>query len=344
MTLARILENVQKKGKMPTSSSANDTANRNLPVDRQSSTYTYTNGERKIIDPVVARLKEARRLEREKKEREAREKKGLPAKQSPKKPKATIPLRQGPSKAKPAGASKANTQKNGTATPIVASRPKPTKMNFNDLMKKASSIDQSKLSISYKAKSKSPETDKRFKSPSKSRSPSAVASRPPPKASRPTNRAPRAMESDPRPTEKAPIQRAPLPTRGPSEKLAHKLKGKTKATNPAIRGSSREPNEYDEEEDDDLDSFIASDEEEDAYQQDDFDRDEIWAMFNRGKSRSHYQQYDDYDSDDMEATGAEIFAEENRSKRRAEIEDRKELEEEQRRAELKRQRKLNMRK
>ena len=45
----------------------------------------------------------------------------------------------------------------------------------------------------------------------------------------------------------------------------------------------------------------------------------------------------------MEATGAEIWEEERRSKRNAELEDRKELEEEQRLAALKKARKMKQR-
>lgn len=334
MTPSRTLDNVQKKGKVPAKSTALSVDKR-PPELRQSSTYSYSNGERKIIDPVVARLKEARRLEREKKEREAREKKGLPAKQAPKKPKAIIPLRQGPSKPKTTGP-KSNAKPNPihTATPVA--RPKPTKMNFNDLMKKASSIDQSKLSISYKAKSKSPDTERRLQSPARGLSKSPYQGSRNSNLSQQRSR-PNSSQSRPMPPPPPAQERAPLPTRGPSATLAQKLKGKPKQ--PGRQANNQDRYDEYEEDDDDLDSFIASDEEQDL-QEEDYDRDEIWAMFNRGKSRSHFQQYDDYDSDDMEATGAEIFDEESKSKRRAEIEDRKEMEEEQRRAQLKKQRKM----
>lgn len=366
MTLSRILENVQKKGKIPESQNINKPLKQTTP-SRQSSTYSYDNGERKIIDPVVARLKEARRLEREKKEQEAREKKGLRPKKPTKTPKATIPLRQGPNKSKsssPTTSGNGRTKSSRTTTgssfpppPAPPARSKPTKMNFNELMKKASSMDQNKLSISYKAKSRSPESDKE-KTSARSHLPSTgrIGRSPQSLAKSATDlklRKHQAMlarrNGNPKDVSQSiPNQpRVPLPTRGPSEKLAQKLKGRSTKSNSSTNLRNGKSNhggydDYDEEEedeDDDMDSFIASDEE-DQYQEGDYDRDEIWAMFNRGKSRSAFEHYDDYDSDDMEATGAEIFEEENKSKRRAEIEDRKELEEEQRRAELKKQRKL----
>lgn len=108
--------------------------------------------------------------------------------------------------------------------------------------------------------------------------------------------------------------------RGPSAKLSQSLQ---------LRND-----EAGDDEDSDMSSFLASEDEE---QSQDYDRDEIWAMFNRGKKRSHFDR-DDYDSDDMEATGAEIWEEETQSKRTAEMEDRRELAEEQRLREIKRKR------
>lgn len=351
MTLSRILENVQKKGKLPAQNMSPPSRDKVAakPSAPQQPTYLYNNGERKVVDPVVARLKEARRREREQKEQQAREKKGLAATKPPRKPKSTIPLRQGPSKStKPAGATTSNNGKPSTpVAPTTTSpgRPKPKKMNFNDLMKKASSIDQNKLSISYKAKSRSPESDS-TKSKPKAISASVKSGNLQKGTAKASDRpkshpqTPESRSSSPSSTLAQP--KAPLPTRGPSEKLLQKLKGKTKnqaaGTKTSRRDHENEAEDY-EEDDDDMDSFIASEDEE-VYQQDDYDRDEIWALFNKGRKRSDFQQYDDYDSDDMEATGAEIFEEENKSKRRAEIEDRKELEEEMRRAELKRQRKM----
>lgn len=92
---------------------------------------------------------------------------------------------------------------------------------------------------------------------------------------------------------------------------------------------------YDEDEDIDsgLDDFIedASDEEESRYsarsRNPGYNRDEIWAMFNRGKNRPHYySDYDDENEDDMEANEMEILEEEEYATRMARLEDKKEEE------------------
>ncbi|CAH6718395.1 protein Spt2p [[Candida] jaroonii] len=306
-------------------SKVNASVKSNMKGVNNSSTYAYDNGERRIIDPVVAKLKEARRLEKEKKEKELREKKGLAPKSKPKpKLKSTIPMRtSGNSNLPKKDKSKSKSPVKDVKSVAQPRRPV-TKMNFNDLMKKATSIDQSKLTISFKSKSKSPEntstsTRDKYKPKSSSDRSSKVQN------SKPPLRKPMRPESNSTKVDIPAKLTAPIPTRKPSEKLAAKLKQKQE---------SKQEEDFES----DMDSFIASDEED--YQKDvGYDRDEIWKMFNKGKSRSDFR-YDDYDSDDMEATGAEIFDEELRSKRRAELEDRRELEEEQRRAEMKRQRKM----
>lgn len=334
MALQRILENVQRKGKInvspvpqaskPVTSAPLKSPGRLPPTERK-------------IDPVVARLKEARRLEREQKEREKQAKKGA---QPPKKPKATIPLRTGPTNGsapqkKPASRTPSKL-KSGSPT-IVSSRPKPTKMKFSDLMKKASSIDQSKLSINYKSKSKTPEPRPRSTNSVKSSGP--VRSNGSARQTAPVKpNGPARLNGDVKSTIKPgrpnlnqdPVAsvRAPLPSRGPSQALAQKLQKK-----------QVKPDNYDDYEED-MDDFIASSEEEQEVDLG-YDRDEIWAMFNRNKKRPQQWQ-DDYDSDDMEATGAEVFDEESRSKRFAEIEDREELEKEMRLAEMKKRRKMEM--
>ena len=52
-----------------------------------------------------------------------------------------------------------------------------------------------------------------------------------------------------------------------------------------------------------------------------YSKDEIWEIFNRGKKRSYYDRYDDYDSDDMEATGTEILEDEERTLKQAKLDD-----------------------
>ncbi|GMG45345.1 unnamed protein product [Ambrosiozyma monospora] len=86
------------------------------------------------------------------------------------------------------------------------------------------------------------------------------------------------------------------------------------------------------------DSFIADDDEDDGYgggyrdrdrdrrrggyggsssrrrrepEDEGYDRDAIWSIFNRGRKRNYYDDYDD-DDDDMEATGGEILEDEER--------------------------------
>lgn len=94
--------------------------------------------------------------------------------------------------------------------------------------------------------------------------------------------------------------------------------------------------EDDEEEevDSELDDFIEDDlgEEETRYssrsEDPGYNRDEIWAMFNRGRSRSrYYNDYDDDDdADDMEANEMEILDEEEYATRMAKLEDKREEE------------------
>lgn len=96
---------------------------------------------------------------------------------------------------------------------------------------------------------------------------------------------------------------------------------------------------YNDEEDSELDDFIEDDEDDDSryYQRQrsdrhndnvGYDRDEIWAMFNKGKSRSDYVRRDyeeDYDDfDDMEANEMEIMDEEDHATRMAKLEDKRE--------------------
>ncbi|KAK7679742.1 hypothetical protein QCA50_017244 [Cerrena zonata] len=365
MALSSILEQIKKKGQIQNrqhqNGNSNTTTNNNSL--KPSSTINRNILPPREVDPVVARLKAARKAEREKKEQEAREKKGLP----PKKEKPTKPR----SKSVP---------KNGTSNPKSIPpptqpirRPPPKKMNFNELMKKASQVDHSKLSIDIK--SKSPDASSTARTPRSQDSSRAknngsirregaplkdMRAKPGPRIngnpqsrnfnSKPPSSSVRASLA-PAPTlHKAPASRAPIPVRQPSSKLQEKLKGKTKSPNSSqVARHSGRGNDYDEEEEDDeeLDSFVVDDEEEyeaEDVGETDYDRDEIWAMFNRGKKRSDFARYDDYDSDDMEATGNEIFEEEMKSKRRAMAEDKRELEEEQRRAELKKAKRQRLQK
>ncbi|ODV80711.1 SPT2-domain-containing protein [Suhomyces tanzawaensis NRRL Y-17324] len=347
MSLSSILQHVKKKGQV-TPKPQPQPASTTLKVASSSSGVVPA---QRPVDPVVARLKEKRRLEREQKEQEAREKKGLPPKKTKPKPApATAKARPAPSKTPSKAANPGPSQQSRQSKPPVPQK----KMSFNDLMKRASKIDQSKLSISFQSKNKSPEaplakssrpSSRASSVPAESRKtkqPASSRPRPPPPPARPTQRS-RSVPSEPRHPKES---RAPLPIRGPSAMLESKLKTKkpVRGTGSSNGGSFGHRNHEDEEEydsEDSMDSFIESDDEEEFRRQKsaaEYDRDEIWAIFNKGKKRSYYN--DDYDSDDMEATGAEIFEEERRSKRNAELEDRREAEEERRLAELKRK-KLN---
>lgn len=309
MSLANILQSIQRKGQL----------NKPSPVPAEKRIETSNNGRPQTqsdrpVDPVVARLKAARKAEKEQKERELRAKKGLAAKKELK-PRATSQA------VKQQKQTQKQTQKQRPDTrSSLPQKEKKPKMSFTQLMKKASSIDQSKMGISITAKT--PERLQSPKNPSKRPETGPRTSINDLRIDRggrrgvagKTVRKPQNAQSTQEKT------RAPIPMRKPSAKLELKLKSRTQEN---------------EESDDDLSSFIASDEEQVPNSK--YDRDEIWQMFNR-KKRSYYERYDD-DSDDMEATGAEIWEEEMRSKRNALDEDRREMEEEQRRAEAKLKRK-----
>lgn len=192
-------------------------------------------------------------------------------------------------------------------------------------MKKASLIDQSKMSIEIKQKTKLPDpvrsSERRKERADQNRPGQNITGQ-----TRPGSGSGGNPEIDGNFKSGSSHVRAPLPSRKPLEKLQQKLK------RPDRTG-------YNEESEDDWSSFIASDEEEQVSHSQDYDRDEIWSMFNKGRKRLYYDRYDDEDSDDMEATGAEILEEEMRSKRRAVEEDKRELMEEQRLAALKQARK-----
>lgn len=157
-------------------------------------------------------------------------------------------------------------------------------------------------------------------------------------SSRSGGTASKSMMSESKPAR--PVSRTPAPLAQPMQKLVDKRKRKAEMTRQT----------YYDEDDESLDDFIVDDEEEDDYGRDSrsrryededegYDRDEIWKMFNRGKRRADFVIDNDDDSD-MEATGAELFREEQRSLRVAREEDEAEERELKRRAEEKKRRKL----
>lgn len=105
----------------------------------------------------------------------------------------------------------------------------------------------------------------------------------------------------------------------PNEKLRRQLEMRKQ------NSKSRAPLEDD---GSDLDDFIENDTMETndrrrSQRDAGYDRDEIWAMFNRGKRRSDYA-FDDYEDDDMEANEMEILEEEEQAGRMARLEDKRE--------------------
>ncbi|EJS43950.1 spt2p [Saccharomyces arboricola H-6] len=114
-----------------------------------------------------------------------------------------------------------------------------------------------------------------------------------------------------------------LPTNGfaqPNRRLKEKLESRKQK-------SRYQDSYYDE--DNDMDDFIEDDEDEIYHNKSKhnsdpgYDRDEIWAMFNRGKKRSEYD-YDDLEDDNMEANEMEILEEEETARKMARLEDKRE--------------------
>ncbi|OBA21848.1 SPT2-domain-containing protein [Metschnikowia bicuspidata var. bicuspidata NRRL YB-4993] len=367
MSASKILEQILRKGKITPVALANNSAGH---TNDQQSTKPPRPNERPV-DPVVARLKAARKAEREQKERELREKKGLPAKKAtstkprigPRQPARSLAQRTTPNNKSRTLHTTSN--RLASAPPLQAQNTqneKKPKMSFSQLMAKASGIDQSKMSIALKQKAKSsevagapkrrtPEHDSRPDPASRKlqglagslRNLSQESGRIPSLSARARSGnlakaagAPRA----PHETQNSSQTRAPHPTRKPSSALAEKLKQKPRGKSQML-GHRAEVHD-DESDESDMDSFIASEDEEMEQDEPEYDRDEIWSILNRGKKRSHYS-YDDYDSDDMEATGAEILEEESQSKRNALLEDKREMEKEAKLAALKRARKSGIR-
>lgn len=327
MSVSEYLQRLQKRGQAPQLSLAQSPNTKATP----SVSDTPKPLPNRQVDPVVAKLKALRKAENEKRQ----------AAQISKKLATPGQLKSVSKSPKPAGLA-VSRKPSGvrTAKAIHSSQPahnppgeKKPKMSFSDLMKKASSIDQSKLLISILPKTKTEASEPASKAAARTKIPLTG------KMKIPTSQLLKPKQQPPpRPIRTS----APLPTRQPSAALQSKLSTlkpnrQNKPRRPEFRnGNQSGANDVDEEqeysEDDDMDSFIEEDGE-DHRSRAGYDREEIWAMFSRGRKRTH--AHDDYDSDDMEATGAEIFEEEMASKKRALMEDKREMEEERRLAMLK---------
>lgn len=355
MPLADILKQIQKKGKLPdqfAERSANDKTLKTSHLNPSNSRDTGIKDaggsiqRSKPVDAKVAKLKEARRLENESKKLKSS------STSSSNQSRIQLSRKQNnrSSTAESKGEDKKISRSNIEAASAASKGAKRSK--FSDLMKKASQVDKSKLSVSIKSKSKSPETTTSVKGKKNavsekaaSRTPVANDSVRTRKDQTRTKAAPALRLQKPQ----KPQSSAPLPIRGPSSNLQERLKqaGKLKSNNKSSLNGRQNSgyreeydDEYEDEDDSNLNDFVVSDDEEvGELNPTDYDRDEIWALFNRGRKRSYYDRYADYDSDDMEATGAEIFEEERKSRMTAQLEDQRELEEEQRLAALKKMRK-----
>ncbi|CCE62016.1 hypothetical protein TPHA_0B03460 [Tetrapisispora phaffii CBS 4417] len=124
-----------------------------------------------------------------------------------------------------------------------------------------------------------------------------------------------------------------LPTMGiakPNAKLIQKMKHKnSKGKGFGDRYGKSSQDHYDSEEDSDLDDFIDDDEDNDGYGDLEaagdpgYNRDDIWAIFNKGRPRPSHSYYED-DDGDMEANELEIMEEEEEARRMARLEDKRE--------------------
>lgn len=298
------------------------------------------------VDPAVARLKAARKKDEE--DRRAKleaqkqnsfeyyyqqNEKAKPAKtparanvQKLSKSVSNSPRNQG----KSSSSSRTHTpgRINAKSSPLQTSTKPKKKLGFQELMKLGSSIDRSKLAYNP-IRIRPADEDSRSKSPTRSPTRVSVASGKSTGSKKVEKTLPEKQRFEKFRSEKArpkirPAVKNPIPFAGPSEKLKS-------------RQSKRQPQSEAESYESD---FIVSDEEEEV-QDLGYNRDEIWAMFNKGKKRRVYDDYDD-DDDNMEATGAEIFEEEQRSGKSARLEDKME-EERLRKLEMeKKRRKMKM--
>lgn len=313
-----------------------------MPVRRATETDTKTPAKKNTAAIPVARQTEAERREQNErvmrlKAQRAAEKAAQMEKEgkTPKKKVTTTTRakkvsgdRSGPaSTSSPSAAPSVSRRGSGR----VAYTPPPAKprkkMSFKEAMQEADNIKADDLKIGIKVREKRKEVPG-----SRSRDPKVPGregreTKPAPKsrdrgADRPTADRPTAGKRPPSSaTSAVPAYKPPSVFNKPKEELLRKRR------------------RYEEDDEDSMDDFIDEDEEEQEVRSRDvgYDRDEIWRLMNRGKSRQQY--YNDYsDDDDMEAGGDDIFEEEERSSKLARLEDRREEMEEKRRADEKKRR------
>ncbi|ODV94427.1 hypothetical protein PACTADRAFT_51265 [Pachysolen tannophilus NRRL Y-2460] len=292
----------------------------------------------KKIDPAVARLKAARLAERE---AELKKKNLLESQRkqqnisTKKASKSQLPKNQIQSKRN----NQTLIQKPPLPNQLVQNK---KKLKYDELMKEADKFDTSKLALNTKIKSASSVVEP----PRSPHSRNSVS----PNGKVTVNVAMKAKPNNDNNFSSTIKQKnginklEPVPLAKPSQKLSEKLAlkrkksplpfsiGKNRISSHIGSSDSNNYNDYNDE-DEDLSDFIVSEDEipqegdKDYYEQ---HRDEILNMFGRNK-----RKYDDYNDDlsDMEATGADILEEEDKSSKFAKYEDLKEQE-------LERQKKL----
>lgn len=208
------------------------------------------------------------------------------------------------------------------AVPIqVKKKPQPIKkLSFEELMKQA----ENNQTIPVSKDTQSNGAGEKIKGRAKLNKPGFKTSRP--KSLSPTthiNKTDHGKDKSTAKEKSEPVVKIGIPKFAqPNERLKKKLE---------MRQRVNKSRRYEDEEDD-MDDFIEDDEEEySSYRTTSkdpgYDRDEIWAMFNKGRKRS-YNEYMDYEEEDdfdaMEANEMEILEEEEEAARMARLEDKRE--------------------
>lgn len=299
------------------------------------------------IDPAVQRLKAARRADieaEEAKKREARRERLISMGKEYKEPRVSnkVSNKAPVQKAAPKKRAPNSRVKGLTALSKVyqeeVNQPPSKKLNFKDLMKQAEKVDGQGLAIKLQTKKLEKKEEPRRRGTASDTSKNLTAKQPRnflggtgpnaygQVAHRPENlrlgssrqdgqrlgsQKPAGSIAGKRPPKAASSQTRPAaPVARPSDKLRKK-----------IENTKKRRRDYEEEEDDYDDDFVVDDEEDYGHGDGGYDRNEIWAMFNRGKERS---QFDYGDLSDMEATGADVLDEEEESRRFADMEEKRE--------------------
>lgn len=314
-------------------------------------------------DPAVQRLKAARRKEKEKLEARKKPTKRPRQPRVAKKSIEPTPRRYGPSK-----------HTVPKVAPPPRQQPAGPKLSFKELMNKASSIDKSSLEYNpIKIASKEPPKSKGLIRSKDIRTGRGRGRGPPGgllghhgslgRCDPPNHRAPPNYRGPPDHYDvrgpHGPHGHRPGPSFAkPSKELAQKLMRRRHRENERSRRPVHVPEKRERTDEFDIEAASSDEEEDDGYgyydEEDDdsfivdddegagqYNREEIWKMFNRDGMHRR-ESYDDDIDDNMEAAGSEILDEEEAALRQAKIDDRREarLLEEHRLEKLKRKKGL----